>query len=81
MQGTCLSQGVGGSPCAFLRFKNYIKMTLPRLTAALDEPVETYERLRLVELMCVYSLSRRLFKATLKPDKSLFKSMWDMQKK
>lgn len=41
---------VASNRVLFDQFKNYIKTTLPRLTAALEEPVETYERLRIVSL-------------------------------
>ncbi len=62
-------------------FVHVLKAVYKRLVGGLGEPIESYERERLVDLFGLYALYRRLFRTTVKPDKKLFKTLWEVQKK
>ena len=52
-----------------------------RIKASLAEPMETYDRTKVVDLLSMYALYRSLFRSTVKVDMKLFKSLWEIQLK
>lgn len=72
---------VSGNKVLAEQFSFTIKSYFRRIKAGIGENVETYSRQNIVDLFCLYALFRRLFRETMKPDSSLYKDLWALQKK
>ena len=62
-----------------LLFTNYIKSSLQNLNETICSTTETIERKKLLNLLCLYALSRRLFPQ--EEDRKLWKTLWSFQKR
>lgn len=62
-------------------FSQHVSTSIAAFEAGLQQPAETFHRHKLVELYLVYSLFRRLFRQSSKPDSKMFKKLWELQKK
>lgn len=71
---------IAGNRVFAAEFATVIKDLFKRNTGNLNtEGVETYTRHQMVELYCLFALSRGLFRET-KLDKAMYKKMWSVQK-
>ncbi len=60
-------------------FVDAIDRGLARVKAGLAEPMETYERSKIVDLYSLYALYRALFRSAVRDDPKLFKRLWEVQ--
>ncbi|GAB5370806.1 hypothetical protein AAMO2058_001524900 [Amorphochlora amoebiformis] len=72
---------VGGNKVLFKEFTEALNTMYKKMNAGLGSEVETYPRTAIVELFALYALYRRIFAMTSKPDRRLFKALWEMQTK
>eukprot|EP01006_Ploeotia_vitrea_P049070 TRINITY_DN67306_c3_g4_i3.p1 TRINITY_DN67306_c3_g4~~TRINITY_DN67306_c3_g4_i3.p1 ORF type:complete len:1284 (+),score=789.38 TRINITY_DN67306_c3_g4_i3:263-4114(+) len=82
VRGTTASKTlVSGNKIMYDEFTFIVTTLQKRYTMELNETVESFSRNKLVELACLYAIYRRLFEATSKPDKKLYRKLWDTQQK
>jgi WASH complex subunit 7 len=75
---------VAGNRVLYETMTSFIRSWFKRLTHGLGDvnnTVETYPRIHIVECYALYALQRALFRNTFKPDKTLFTDLWNLQKK
>lgn len=72
---------VAGNRVFSQAFNEAIARFMLRLKAGLGEEMETYERVKFVDLTALYALYRAVFKSTVKLDPKLFKLLWEFQTK
>jgi len=72
---------VAGNKVLYEEFTEALRRLTKKLGSGLGADVETYPRTSVVELFALYALYRRIFAATSKPEKRMFKALWEMQLK
>jgi WASH complex subunit 7 len=72
---------VAGNAKFYNHMTTQIKGWTKRVANGLGEDIETYARTKLVDLFGLYALYRRMFRTTAEPERSMFKALWQMQKK